>query len=630
MSSAESMAMNIRHRIDRGSVKRQYFHFFLLLVAIAVCYANTLKAEWHLDDMQNIVNNQYIKIDSLAPAELKNVFQSPLARPVASLTFALNYYFSGLAPAGYHLFNIGIHFLCAIFSYLVFVETLAIHAENFDSGAPRTYRHRDIALLGAVLWAVHPMQAQAVTYIVQRMASMGAMWYMIAFYCYLRFRRSPAGYGRISLAALGFLAWIAGVLTKQNIIVLPLAIIAFEWIFSKLSLQGHKKTIFFLLGGCMLLATVFIIIFDIHVQQLFSYDRRPFTMGQRLITQPIILSRYLLLLFYPGSAFLTFDSGIKASQGLLDPPVTLPALLLIILLAISAFALSRRLPVISFAILFFFINHLVESTIIPLELYFEHRNYLASIFIYFALAFYLVRGLAYLRNRGKKGMQGLLVMMMILFIAIEGRSTYLRNSVWQSDLTLWQDEVKKNPDKARPHNNLGLQYWEKGHVEEAIAEFETALRLEPDYMEAYYNLGVVYFKQGRYAQALRQFENDVKFRPDHAVAYSNMGVIYTILGRTKEAINSYNKAIAVKPDSVEALANLGLLYAKQENFAAAVNRLRKALAINPDIPEIHYNLAMVYFKQGRSNEAIVQLRIALALRPDYQKAGILLQKITGQ
>jgi hypothetical protein len=370
-------------------VNRKFFHFLLLMMLVCICYSNSLQAEWHFDDFHNIVDNKNIHITSLSWDEVKGTFYHPLSqgkirRPVAFLSFALNYYFSGLDTTSYHLVNISIHIICSIFVYLVFLRTLLIYYDKEENSRSALSLH-DIALLGAVFWAIHPIQTQAITYTVQRMASMAAMFYMISFYCYLRFRTCKDRSGKLIFIFLMVLCLFIGVLTKENIIIFPLAMIAFEVVFFKISLQRHKKNILLLIAGFVVISATAILIMygETKIINFFSYERRSFTMWQRLITEPIILSRYLFLILYPSANFLTLESNIVASTGLLTPPITLFANLFISSLLFLSVVFLRRIPILSFAVLFYFINHLVESTIFPLELYFEHRNYLPCSFLLF-------------------------------------------------------------------------------------------------------------------------------------------------------------------------------------------------------------------------------------------------------
>lgn len=599
---------------------RKFFHIFLLMVLVCICYSNSLQTEWHFDDYHNIVDNNNIHITSLSWEEVKGTFYHPLSgkisRPVAFLSFALNYYFSGLDTTSYHVVNISVHIICAIFVYLVLLQTLNIYYGNKKHTEPELFCH-DIALLGAVLWALHPIQTQAVTYTVQRMASMAAMFYMIAFYCYLRFRTCPEKSDKIKFMLIMVICLFAGVLTKDNIIVFPLALIVFEIAFFNISLQHHKKNILLLIACFTVIAVVAVLLmYDVaKIFNLFSFERRSFTMWQRLITQPIILSRYIFLLLSPSAYYLTLESEIAASTGLLSPPITLFANLFIISLLLTSVFFLRRFPIPCFAVLFYFINHLIESTIFPLELYFEHRNYLPSIFIYFALSFYVLQALNYVRHKHKVFQQGLIFILLTAILISEGHATYQRNNVWKTEISFWEDTVSKTPLNPRPHSSLGLAYEKYGRYDDALKEYLIALKLDPDNALTHYNLGILFIELDRIEDAITELQNVIQLESGNPKAHNNLGIAYEKLERIDDAAREYLIAKELAPGDANAPYNLGKLYDMQGLYENAIKEYETAIQADPDFYKAYNNLAINYYRVGRIDDAIKQLITAIQLNP---------------
>jgi len=602
-----------------GTFYSRFFHFFLLALAIAISYSGTLESSWHFDDIYNIIKNKNIQVSSLGWSEISNAsLHSPgtgrLSRPVAFFTFALNYYFSGFDTTGYHLVNITIHILCSIFAYLVFVRTLEIYpgASKFNS----TFSIADIALLGAMLWALHPMQTQAVTYIVQRMASMSALFYMIAMYCYLCFR-TENGRNRWTYLVLAGIFWVTGIFTKENAALLPLSLIAYEFAFFGFSLKLHKRYVLLLAGTFAIIGTVafYVMYGDFQKMLVETYRFRPFSMWERLLTEPIVLCRYLFLIFLPIADFLTVESDIFVSTGFFSPPVTMPAMLLISSLVTLSFCYVRKFPLICFAGLFYFINHLVESTFFSLELYFEHRNYLPSIFIYFVLSYYFCIFVKHYLEKRKEFLYGLLVLLMTVIVLSEGNATYLRNDVWESEITLLTDAIEKAPDNIRPYISLGVEYMRLNEIDRAkelYRKAEKLYKLRPDKYQnnfvalLYYNAGVAALRNKDHTKAIQLMLKSSDLDPASWETHVNLGYLFFIRGDLKNAVTALNNALQMRPGEADIYNMLGRTLYAQGELDAALRVLKSGLAVK-EKSEMQLNLIGVYLRKGdvRSARAVL-------------------------
>jgi len=625
-----------------GYFYQNYFHFFLLFLLIGICYSNSLQNEWHFDDYPNIIENTNIHIKSISLGDISDRFFSgegnrKIDRPVAFLSFALNYYFTGLDTTGYHLVNIGIHIVCAAFVYLVFVRTLLLFSDELKEGRQFFLSPRDIALLGTALWALHPIQTQAVTYIVQRMASLAAMFYMIALYSYLCFRTSK-GNGRWFFLLSALLFWLLGVGTKENAILLPLSLLVYEVAFFKLPIRNAVKYALFA-GVIVALGSVLVasglgkglleIILD-------PYGGRPFSLGQRLLTEPYVLSRYLFLIFFPTSHLLTPGSDMFLSKGLFDPPSTIMALVFISLLVVAGVMYLKKFPVLCYAILFYFINHLVESSFIGLELYFEHRNYLPSVFIYLAIAYALTNAIVHYRRQAKTFMAGLLSIALTVVLVSEGNSTYLRNDIWKDEVRLWSDAARKYPISLRSYGILSAENIKKQKYDVALDYFYQAEglvaehpdRYQKDWIASLYvNAGNAFAAKSKNnddesARAVELFQKSLEFEPDNWQAHVNLGVLFFRKGDLESARKSLEKVLMVKGDDGSIYNLYGRILYAEGNLDRAVGVFSTGMGI-AKTSNLRLNLVAAYMKKGEMQLARREL---LKMVPDPKNMAYLLSR----
>jgi len=331
---------------------------------------------------------------------------------------------------------------------------------------------------------------------------------------------------------------------------------------------------------------------------------------------------------------------MEISRSLIDPPSTLLSILAIIGSVVLLILRARKNPLISFSFLFFFLNHLVESSVIPLELIFEHRNYVPSMMFFLPFALWFN---ALLNSRIRQWAIRPLASGLILFIVIFlGCSTYLRNMVWKNPGTLWTDALQKAPDQLRVHHNLGLHYHEQGFKQEALSHYLQALRSPVTHRKdepvgAYYQLGKLYGEMGEYEKAKSAYKQAISMKPDLSSALVNLASIYDQEGNRALANEYLVKALKVGPGDPTVNLNVGLYYLRVWNPEAAIHHLAKALkekkleskslmylgiaskqrgqyevsenqfkdslALNPMNITLHLHLAEIYIRTGKEKEA---------------------------
>jgi len=619
--------------------------FLFVLIGFGV-YSNTFDVPFHFDDSLRIKENPHIRIENLSFNNIKKAAfskRSSQNRPIGNITFALNYYFHQYNVFGYHIVNIIVHLLTGFFLYLFIKITLSLPALK------NTCRHNHlIALFSALIWLTNPVQTQSVTYIVQRLNSMSAMFYIIAFLLYVKGRISQKQYTNqthqnkretktkevsssqkhkssfsfyLPASTLYFsgsaLAWILSLGCKQISVTLPVFIFIYEWYFfqdlSKDWFKSHLKYITVIFVLLSALAILFLIHYGANPWDAYMsrFSRQGFTPGERLLTQFRVLIYYISLILYPHPARLNLDYDFPLSHSLINPISTFPALLAILGLITLALYLAKKNRLISFCILWFFGNLVIESSIIPLAIIFEHRLYLPSM-----LAILIPVILMYRYIKLKWLTPGLLCIVLAVFSIW----TFQRNKVWSDSVSLWGDCVIKSPNKARPHSNLGQALINQGKIDEAIKHCFKALEIKPDFPGAHINIGHALEKKEKYNEAIDHYLKALEIKPDYAKAYYNMGLIRSKQGLINEAFDHYYKALKIRPDFPELHLNIGVALVKHGKTDEAINHYLKALQMSPYFAEAHNNLGIVLVKKGETDKAIGHYTKAIQIKPDFADA----------
>jgi tetratricopeptide (TPR) repeat protein len=597
----------------------------LLLMAalILAIYSNTFHAAWHLDDKPNILEGVRLQIDNLHPITLWNTFfteqesgKNELYRPLPCLSFALNWYVGQDETFGYHVVNVLIHLISSLFLYLATYNLL------FTPGMKDRYRPveaRSIALLSTVLWVINPVQTQAITYIVQRMASMAAMFYIMGIYCFLRARTEQSDNRRMAiLFYVGCLAsYLGAFLSKENAIMLPLSLCLLEVIFYRDSriLIRDKRIVYALTAAIVLIVLLSVAFVATDGFGRFSggYATRPFSMLERLLTQPRILILYLSQLFYPLPGRLSITHDIVVSTSLLSPWTTLPSLLACLLLIWLGLSMMAKRPLVSLAILFFFLNHVIESSVIPLELIFEHRNYLPSFFIFLPFAALLVHLINYYKERNSSMVVIIAVFVTLLTTGL-GCFTYLRNRDWRTETTLWRDAMQKSPMNARPAWSLAIALaWDKNvtqvQLDTALVLFEKALSLnqvrEGKTSLIWRNIGLIHLRMRAYEQAVTAFKQSLGIDPYFREVLFDMASAYILMGKLDMASAQLDKAVrAAKAGTAPDYYKMkGYILLWQGQPEKALNYLRKALAFAPENGDVLVNAGLALSLMGKHSDA---------------------------
>jgi tetratricopeptide (TPR) repeat protein len=570
----------------------------LLAAAVIAAYAGTFRVPLLFDDVGSIADNPSIRslVGSLHPPSDLTVG----GRPVLNLSLAVNHAISGTSVWSYHAVNLAIHVLAALTLLGIVRRTLA-HLEM-----------RKATLVGlsvALLWGLHPILTESVTYIVQRAESLMGLFYLLSLYCLIR-EAGAAGPVKTLWGALCVASCALGMGTKEVMVSAPLLLLLYDRTFLAGSFReawSRRRSLYCGLAATWILLLVLVL----------SAHGRGGTAGPGSGVSPLAyalvqlpaMAHYLRLCFWPGP--LIFDYGTAPVAGL--APLASSALLIAGLLALTIWCLFRR-PALGFLGAAFFAVLAPSSSFVPVatEAVAEHRMYLALIPVVVLAVFGAYRWLG----------RAAPPLCVAVAVGLAG-ATWQRNKVYRSDEGIWRDTVKKLPASDRAHSNLADILEAEGRTDDAFSERETALRLRPDSAITHNNLGKsLAAAPGRMDEAILQFETALALKPDLADADSNLGNALLAEGRVPEAITRLREAVRLAPDLAPAHSNLGnALAGVPGELDEAIAQYGDALRLRPDYAAAHNNLGSALARTpGRMSEAVAQFEEAVRLKPDYAAA----------
>jgi tetratricopeptide (TPR) repeat protein len=434
--------------------------------------------------------------------------------------------------------------------------------------------------------------------------------------------RHGKGGKTVLLYLISLICTILAMKTKEIAFMLPVMLTLYEMIFFKGKI---KKRVLYLIPFLvtMLIIPLSLMSISMPIGELIGdFDESvkgntELSRGEYLLAQFRVLVTYMRLIFLPVNQNLDYD--YPRYYSFFNMEVFSSFAFLTILFGFSIYMLFRYRDsapytrLISFGIIWFFVNLVLESSVIPLNnVIFEHRMYLPSVGVFSALTVIIFMVI----NRWKAYARLITVMLVVIIVALTG-STYARNSVWKDELTLWQDVVNKSPNKVRGYLNLGRGYSLQGYFDEAIKQFRLVLKFDPTYSKAYYNLGHILQKQGLTDSAVRHYQKAVQIDPTYSDAHYNLAEIFRMRGLTDIAIRHYQKVIHFDPVYSEAYNNLGNIYSSQGLIDMAIEHYQTAIKINRYYHDAHYNLGNTYASEGLIDKAIEQYLLAIELMPDH-------------
>ena len=572
----------------------------IIVLAGGLAYANSLTGPLVFDDSGSISDNPTIRdLWALVKVLRPPANETVAGRPLVNLSLAINYALGGTAVLGYHATNLAIHLLAGLTLFGLVRRTLlrpALAAKFADAALP-------LALTVALLWTLHPLQTEAVTYVVQRAESLMGLCYLLTLYAFVR---SLEGAGR-RFRTLAVLACLAGMACKEVMVSAPLLVLFYDRTFGAGSFRvawRERRGFYLALGATWLLLAGLVV----------SAGNRADTAGFATAvsawdyarTQAVAVVQYLALVGWPHPLVFDYGTGVVTQAGQVIPS----AAALSVLAAGTVWALVRR-PALGFCGLWFFAILAPSSSVVPVatQTMAEHRMYLplAALSVLWSVGLYHWMG-------------GRSLPLLLVLAAGLGALTTRRNADYTSALALWSDTVRHEPGNARAHNNLGVALSEAGRPAEAFAEFQRTLDLQDTYVEGQLNYGNALLKAGRTAEAISHYEVARRLDPRKAETANNLGYARLQSGRPAEAVADFEAALALRPDYAEADSNLGVALTQTGRAAEALARFKAARNLKPDYAEAVYNEGLALCQLGRTEEGGRDFAEALYLNPDYAEA----------
>jgi tetratricopeptide (TPR) repeat protein len=606
-------------------------HLIFVALAAILAYSNTLDVPFHFDDKPNIVNNPVTKDLKyfIEPSEARGLdeYSALMARYVGYLSFALNYKTHGLEVRGYHIANLAIHIINGLFVYLLVLLTFRtpkLEGSSLNDGSTL------IALVAALFFVSHPVQTQAVTYIMQRFTSMATMFYLGSMVFYVRCRLSGGGGGRYLLFGMSIVLAVLAMKTKEFAVSLPAIVVLYEFLFFNGRIGRRVLYVAPFLFALMIIPLTLSGLEGPARELVIDMDDSV-AAGEishlgYLLTETGGAVTYLKLLILPIGQ--NFDYNFPLLQSFSEPPVYMSVLLMLALLGFGIYLLYKSrnsdnaIRVIAFGIFWFLITLLVGSAMVSNYAISEHRAYLPSIGFFMGLAafsFMMISGI------GRMGVRRALIFALVLVTLVLCSAAYARNSVWRSDMSLWEDVIRKTPRNARAHFMLGNIYMSRGLSNRAIQHYQNAIVYKPDFVAAYYNLGNIFRAKGLIEMATHHYESAVWLRPDHAEAHYELGSIFSSREETKKAIEHFRAATKFNPDNAEAHFKLARIYYDAGRPASALSRYKKAVEARPNYIEARYNVGLIYCKIKEYKKGLKEFEEILLIDPGYEQAKEMLE-----
>lgn len=606
----------------------------IILLLILTVYFNTIHSPFHYDDIGVAIKRDIIE-GSLSEFWKKttDIF---IYRLFLLYSFALNYHWGDGNVLSYHVINIIFHFLSSLLIYSILKNILNHnllfnkHLEPHQKSSHLT----SIPFLSSLIFAVHPLNTETVTFISSRSSGMVTFFFLLSLYLFIKgtstvYFPEKANHRRAFFYYIfSIVAFLTGLGTKETIATLPAIIILYIYYFVNREKSLYEFLIKFkryfiavAIPAVAYLAHRQITVGSIFLPQaeegMHLYGRYYYFLTEL----KVIIFYYLKLFLFPIN--LNVYPMMSPSTSIFDFMVFIS---LFIILSLIAFALIINWgrqhivqnKIFSFSILWFFITLLPSSSFIPLnDLIAEHRAYLPAVGASMFFGAVLYNLLSSLRGHFKlyifRSFPVVIILILFSLLSIQ------RNFVWKDDYTLWRDSAQKTPHYAKPHINLGVEYNNRGLNDLAVKEFKIAIQLLPDHAESHYDLGKVYADLKQYDKAISEYLLAIQYKETNQTAFFSLGNAYSETGQFYKAIEAFNRANQVfrskySKDYIDAVHNSGEVYGKMGQLDKAIEQFQKVLKTDPDHILANENLARGYQYSGDHEKADYYSKKAFSLK----------------
>lgn len=616
------------------------FQIFLAIVACIILpfiiYSNSLHTPFIFDDIQYIVENPRIKLSDKWETKkfyddqytLHNVVEP--ARPLTFLTFALNYKIGGLNTFGYHLFNVILHVFNTILLFILSRKIISIVLKE---------QSVFLALAISLLFSVHPINTEVVTYISHRSEGLCMIFYMLALYLFIKTVERSKWYYPLSL-----ISFVLSIYSKEVGATLPAIILGLDYLIMS-DLKADKiveRKYFHIPYWIILVIFLFLRHMAIGIGTGRADTQIVWSNYSYFVTQIYVVTQYIKLLIIPMGQCI--DHFIQPIKTVMDFRVLISLFSLCgifwgIFLIFIKNAYYTRLVV--FSIFWFLIALTPTSSFLPIDDAMAERRiylpswgfYLIAVILYLKITNTITRNnqIANIESANKKKLavsRKILLVILIIHIAILSILTWKRNEQYKQALLMWKEAILRYPDNFRAWEAAATLYHENKEYDKALELYQKAIELNPKFALAHYNLGNLYNRRKEYDKALQSYQKTIILKPEYANAYYNMGFIYQGLEQYEEAEKLYEKANEIDPNSVDVNFNLAKIYYEQKKYDDALLTFEKVVKLDPNISEAFGSMGLIYYQQQKYDKAELFYRKALELKSDniiaHYNYGILL------
>ena len=610
-----------------------------LITALALAaYGNSLNNQFAFDDFMAVQGNTFIT----SFENLRHFFDNGyyLAsgetswRAVTTLTYFIDYHMWEFEPFGYHLTNLILHILNGMLLYVFLLRIVPL----LDNTLYRRIKRDEIwppilsiPLMASLIFVTHPVQSEAVNPPGFRHEVLFTFFFLTALILYLKARSAGPGGRKKVYYALSSVSYLFSMLSKEMAIVLPGIILLIE---GALFVKDRKENIF--TKEKMLAYAGYAVSLVLYIWVRFFWLVMPVeketsifgkdtflggTVYHWFLTMSRIFASYIKLFIFPKD--LTAEHYIIASKSITDPAVLLSIVILAVVF-MYAYRWARRLPLLTFGILWIFIPLITVSNIVPLS----HK--MAERYLYICMAgfsLFAASGVtaAYLSFKDDKRRAASITLTagLALLLSAYCAKAVSQNRVWHDNTTFWTTVVNSpGPHSARGYNSMGVIAIRENNMEKAMAFFTKALEVDPNYIQAYNNMALVHYKMGEYDKAIDLYKKVIGKKAhltsyDFIKVYSNLGGAYKAKEMVDEAIECYKKALELNPYLAKVHGNLGGAYILKEMPDEAKRHYEKALELNPSLSKPPYVLGMIHMNRGEYDKAIEYFEGMVERTPDF-------------
>lgn len=639
------------------------YPYIVILVIAFLPYFNTFSNSFHYDDYVYIINNPAFKEYISHPFSIQQTLSTLSYRSIVLDSLYLNYTIGGFNIFGFHALNLSIHILTSLLIFIFLKETIPF--VQLSKPGNKYSLKVNIPLIASLLFAVHPINTQAVTYISNRSTLLATCFYLFSFLFFtkglcqhsllinntIRLNSSKKGPNFLKAFFFLFLSLfflLLGYGSKLIIITAPILFIIYYLFFvpqnSQIKKTISKKFALGALAGVLASPLVLILISKgINQQRLEELKNTPLSkfFGQVFMTLDItknyfsstiyLLTEFKIIVFYYLKMIAfpinqNIDPDFPIATGMTDVSTQWALLILFSALLIGIF-LYKKNPLITFGIFWFYITILPTSSFIPLvDTVAEHRVYLPIIGIVILVStilssFYNIQQI----NSTKRIISYLsFVLFPILFFSV---LTVQRNFIWKDEISLWYDATKKSPGKPRAFNNLGEAYEKQEEYLKAIPALKKAIAISPGYDYAHNNLGTVYGKLNQLDLAIKEYKLVLDINNQFPTSHFNLGKAYEMKGMRDEAIQEYSLAIKQQSDFYQAYFNLANIFSRKKSYKKAIETYEEFLKYKPSNYLAYFELGNIYIETKNLDRAFNYYSKAAKLNINYLPAKIAMGNI---